>query len=391
MLFFTILIIIILAGAEVDLFIPSFPDLIQEFELSPLLVQLTLSVNFISYCISSLFVGSMGDRYGRKPLIIGGLVIFIIGSIFCTFANSFAALVLGRLFQGIGMAGPAVLGYVVIADITPTEKQPGVLGTLNGMITLAMAFAPVIGSYINMWFGWHGNFIVLLGLGIISLILSLIFIPNTTQPNKAISLSLKTYLPLLSSKTFMKLFFIICALVSCYWVFIGMGPILYMQDMHVPLSHFGFYQGAIAGVFSIMSLVSPKILNRFPHSTCLRVSMRMLIGISMALLLISIFIPDTPWLITVVMALYVMPFVFPINVLYPLSLEILPDTKGRAAALINCGRLGFSAIGVEVVSYMYTGYFMPIAVFIFLFALSAFFVSMKTAEIQTLLKNKKPI
>ena len=129
MLFLTILLTIILAGAEVDLFIPSFPDLIYQFNLSPLSVQLTLSMNFLSYCVSSLFVGNLGDRYGRKPVIIGGLVIFILGSIFCVFASSFPLLVIGRFLQGIGMAGPSVLGYVVIADIIPKEKQAGLMGT----------------------------------------------------------------------------------------------------------------------------------------------------------------------------------------------------------------------------------------------------------------------
>lgn len=375
MLFLTVLITIILAGAEVDLFIPSFPNLIHEFNLSPILVQLTLSMNFLSYCVSSLFVGSMGDRYGRRPIIIGGLVVFIMGSLFCVFATSFPLLVIGRFLQGIGMAGPAVLGYVVIADITPIEKQAGLMGTLNGVITFAMAFAPVIGSYINIYFGWKGNFVVLLSLGILSLTLSFIFIPNTTQPNKAVSLSLAGYLPLLTSWPFMRLFLIICMLVSCFWVFIGMGPILYMEDMNVPIEDFGFYQGAISGIFSIMSIVSPAILKRVSKTTCLYLSFWSLIGLSFAVLGISLMVVDTPWIITLGMGLYVMPFVFPLNIMYPESLDTLPDFKGRAAAMINFGRLAFSAVGIEVVSYLYTGTFLPIAVFMFVFTLGAFVIA----------------
>ncbi len=384
MLFITVLVTIILAGAEIDLFIPSFPNLIHEFNLSPILVQLTLSMNFLSYCVSSLFVGSMGDRFGRRPIIIGGLVVFIIGSICCVFAPSFPLLVIGRFLQGIGMAGPAVLGYVVIADITPIEKQAGLMGTLNGVITFAMAFAPVVGSYINIYFGWQGNFVVLLGLGILSLVMSLIFIPNTSQPNKAVSLSLTGYLPLLKSWSFMRLFLIICLLVSCYWVFIGMGPILYMEDMNVPIEHFGFYQGAIAGIFSVMSIVSPMILKKVSQTTCLHLGLWSLMGLSFVLLGISLFIIDTPWIITLGMSLYVMPFVFPINIMYPESLDILPDFKGRAAAMINFGRLAFSAIGIEVVSYLYTGTFLPIAVFMFVFTLVAFVIAKSTSsEINT--------
>jgi len=283
-------------------------------------------------------------------------------------------MVIGRFLQGVGMASPAVLGYVVIADITPVEKQAGVLGLLNGVITFAMAFAPVIGSYINIFWGWQGNFILLLGLGIASLALSFLFIPNTIQPNKAVSLSLKEYLPLLRSWPFMRLFFVICCLVTCYWVFIGMGPILYMEDMGIALEHFGFYQGAIAGVFAIMSMASPMILKRVSHDVCLRWGMWLLLGLASTLLGIGLIAEDNPWLITIFMSLYVMPFILPVNILYPLSLDILPDSKGRAAAMINFGRLAFSAAGVELVSYVYNGHFAPIAIFIFVFTLLAFIV-----------------
>lgn len=372
MLFFTILITIILAGAEVDLFIPGFPDLIKTFNLSPASVQLTLSVNFLSYCVSSLFVGTMGDKYGRRPVILWGLVIFIAGSILCVYAPIFSVLILGRLLQGIGMAAPAVLGYVVVADETPIEKQAGLLGTLNGIITFAMAFAPVIGSYINIAFGWRGNFIVLLVLGVVSLSLCWVFIPNTYKPTLNISLSLKTYIPLLQNKEFIILFAIICGLVACYWVFIGIAPILYMQDMGVKIEHFGFYQGAIAGAFSIMSMLSPIILNRFPHNLCLSFGTNALMCLAIIMLITSIFATDTPIIISIIMTFYVIPFVFPINILYPKSLEIVPHSKAKAAALINFGRLALSAIGLNIVSFVYTGYFMPIALFIFVLTSATF-------------------
>jgi MFS transporter, DHA1 family, multidrug resistance protein len=102
--------------------------------------------------------------------------------------------------------------------------------------------------------------------------------------------------------------------------------------------------------------------------------MWLLLGLASTLLGIGLIAEDRPWLITIVMSLYVMPFILPVNILYPLSLEILPDSKGRAAAMINFGRLAFSAAGVELVSYVYTGHFAPIAIFIFVLTLLAFIV-----------------
>lgn len=109
MLFFAILIMGILTGTEIDLFVPSLPELQQIFHLSPFMAELTLGVNLLANCVGALFVGAIGDRYGRKSVIVGGLSIFIIGSLLCVYAIEYWHLLLGRLLQGIGISGPAVL------------------------------------------------------------------------------------------------------------------------------------------------------------------------------------------------------------------------------------------------------------------------------------------
>ncbi len=70
--FFTALCIALLAGMEVDLFVPSFPELTHVFQLTPFMVQLTLSLNFIAYCTCALFTGALGDRFGRRPVLLWG-------------------------------------------------------------------------------------------------------------------------------------------------------------------------------------------------------------------------------------------------------------------------------------------------------------------------------
>ncbi len=380
MLFITIFVLCILAFMEVDIFIPSFPELIRLFKLTPFEVQLTLSVNFISYCISSLYVGSLGDRYGRRPLILCGLVIFLIGSAMCVWAPTFSWLVIGRFFQGIGMAGPAVLGFVVIADVTPLEKQAGRMGILNGMTTVGMAGAPILGSYINMYFGWRANFMILLILGIISLIMTLLFIPETGKPEPSVKVELKSYLSLLKSKEYRRYFYIFCLLITSHWTFVGMGPILYMESMGVPLQYFGFYQGAILVGFSATSLISPVVLRHMRREICLRLSSHLMMLAGVFIALISLGVKDTPWIITLIVSLYVIPFVFPINILYPVALSCIPDASSRAAALINFGRLIGSAAGLAGVSYLYAGTFRILALFMFTLTLVSYFLLFKTKE-----------
>jgi DHA1 family bicyclomycin/chloramphenicol resistance-like MFS transporter len=358
---FTIIMICILGGAEVDLFTPSFPDLQKVFNLSPFMVQLTLSVNFIAYCICSLFAGTLGDRYSKRSVILWSLAVFVLGSLLCVFANHYFILILGRFLQGIGISGPAVLGFVVIADEYSSEKQSEMMGVMNGIITLAMAGAPVLGSYINYYFNWRGNFVLLLALGLFCLVTSYFAIPNN-KGNSSISLSPATYLPLLRSDKLVTFVLAICFLVVPYWLFIGMAPILYMKDFGVPLRHFGFYQGALCIIFAITSMISPKILRALGQKRSLQLGMILCLISGALLLTMGLLDVRNPLLITCSMLLLSIGAVFPVNILYPLSLDVVKNSKSRAAALVTASRLIVTAVSLEVVSLFYNGSFLPISI-----------------------------
>src|SRR3990167_9283337 len=259
----------LLAGMEFDLFVPSFPQLQNHFNLSAFWVEALLSVNFIGYCISLFIVGGLADRYGRKPIILLGLITFIIGSVFCLWASSYSLLLAGRFFQGIGIAAPAILSFLIIADSYPLKQQQFWMAMLNGTKNTAVAIAPVIGSYITLYFHWHGNFTALLLLGILVLVMTILFIPYKLPEHKE-TISLKGYLPLFQSSSLMLLMLNIIFMFVPYWIFVGMSPLLYMKDLHVSLAHFGYYQGILALVFALGSVLFGLIMRAFPQEKFIR-------------------------------------------------------------------------------------------------------------------------
>jgi len=364
MLFIAVAVVFFLAGMEIDIFIPSYPELQQQFNLSPAKVQLCLSLNFITYCIGSLYAGPLGDRYGVRKIIVYSLAIFVIGSIACCFAANFSYILLGRLLQGLGMAAPASLGYVVIAERYTPERQASLLGILNGFITVAMAFAPVIGSYVTIYGGWRGNFAVLLVLALVAFSLCHFVLPEDSKQNHTVSLSLKSYKPLLADKVFLRYLTTICAIICAYWTFIGMGSILYIEGFGVSIAKFGFYQGALAGAFAIVSFSSPVLLRNFGHQQCFKVALWWIAVCALLIGVVAVCDLRDPLLITVLMCLFSMPIVFPVNILYPKILEMIPGTKSRAAALVNVGRLVGAAIFIETVSYLYDGRFLHLGMLI---------------------------
>src|SRR5262245_15855893 len=159
MLILTILLIDLLTGMEFDLFVPSFPELKDYFRLSPFWLELSLSVNLVGYCISLFITGHLADSYGRKPIILWGLLIFVGASVLCLSTSIYYLFLLGRFFQGLGIAAPAILSFLIIADSFSIKKQQFWLSIFNGVKNMSIAIAPVVGSYITYYFHWEGNFV----------------------------------------------------------------------------------------------------------------------------------------------------------------------------------------------------------------------------------------
>lgn len=389
-LFITILIMEILGGAEVDIFVPSFPDLQRTFNLSPFMVELTLAVNLTAHCLTSLIVGNLGDRYGRRPIILIGLYVFIVGSVFCIFSTAYWHLLFGRFLQGAGISAPVVLSYLVIADKYSAAKQQELMGVLNGALTLGMAFAPVVGSYVNMFFHWQGNFVLLLILSLVCLVLGSIFLPKAVK-NPNVSMSLREYKPIFRSKVaFYYIATIILGLQS-YWVFVGMSPILYMEDLGVSLKEFGFYQGALAITFSIGSFSSGIFLRKFGQKNCFFFSIFLLVGFTLMLPVLILFNVKDPVLITAVMLLQSVGIILPINILWPLMLEAIPEGKGRLAAVAVASRLIVTALSLQAASFFYDGTFRSLGIAMGLFIGLAFWAGYKLFQIDTVFKNEEEV
>jgi DHA1 family bicyclomycin/chloramphenicol resistance-like MFS transporter len=388
-LLLTVIIMEILSGAEVDIFVPSFPDLQRTFSLSPFMVELTLGVNLTAHCLTSLFVGNLGDRYGRRPIILFGLGVFIIGSIFCIFSTSYWQLLFGRFWQGVGVSAPAVLSYLVLADKYSTEKQQHIMGILNGAMNLGMAFAPMVGSFVNLYFRWQGNFVVLLLLALICYGLGYIYIPKGVK-NPNVSFSLKEYKPLLRSR---KAIYYVSTLVlgfQVYWIFIGMSPIFYMEELGVGLKEFGFYQGTLAVVFSMGSFVAGSFMKKYGQKNCFIFSVALLIlFVIMMPILIFLNIKD-PMIITLVMLLEAVGMIVPSIILWPLLLESIPGGKGRLAAVTVAGRLIFTALSLQLTSYFYDGTLRSLAMAMGLFLGLSFWTGYKLFQVDTIFNRKDP-
>lgn len=390
MLLATVILMDILGGAEVDLFVPSFPELGRQFNLSPFWLEALLSVNFAGFFLSIFFVGGLADRYGRRPIILIGLITFIIGSALCLCASSYEFLLIGRFFQGLGIAAPAVLCFLIIADSYALKEQQSLMAILNGLINASIAAAPIAGSYITIHYHWQGNFTTLVFFGLIVLIMTMLFIPTNKTPEHKEPISLSGYITIFKSKPLRLLIVHIIFSFVPYWIFIGMSPILYMEDLGVSLSEFGYYQGSLAFTFAVGSILSGFIVNKFDQKKMLYLSAQFSVIGLIIIAAVTVLDIKNPLVITLAYLPFNTALIIPSTIIYPICLNYRPQAKGRISAILQGGRLIIATLGLELAAYFYNGSFQNIGIilsFIIAVAVITIFMVMKNREIMSLLKK----
>ena len=279
-LLFTVILMDLLVGMEFDLFVPSFPEIQQAFHLSPFWVEALLSINFIGFCGSLFVVGSLADHYGRRSIILLGLSLFIVGSALCLWGPGFSYLFFGRFLQGIGIAAPSILSFLIIADSYPIHQQQRLMAILNAVMNTAAAAAPVLGSYVTLYLHWHGNFSLLFGLSLVVLLLAYRFVPHYPLAKQSNPFSWRGYLSIMQNLELRAIIVHFLCMFVPYWIFVGISPVLYMQDLGVDLRHFGYYQGSLALIYALGCTLFGAVIQRVTqrqllYAACLVFSFRL--------------------------------------------------------------------------------------------------------------------
>lgn len=150
-----------------DMYLPSLPAMADYFSTSSSMVQLGLTTSMIGLAIGQIFFGPLSDKYGRRPLLLASMLLFVISTVFCLFAPNIHSFVTLRLIQGIAGAGGIVISRSVATDKFSGKdlaKMLAVIGAINGVAPVA---APVLGGLLTGSVGWKGIFVILLLIGIV--------------------------------------------------------------------------------------------------------------------------------------------------------------------------------------------------------------------------------
>ncbi len=163
----------LLGQFAIEMYLPSMPSMSKDLNTSLHIVQLTISVYVLGFSIGSLLYGTLSDKFGRKPIAFICLTIGLFGSLLCCISYNVEIMFLGRFIQGLGFSGAAVVSRSIAKDISPDQVSLAKLASLLGVIySIAIAFAPIIGGYIQKYLFWRMSFVLLLIMTIIVIMMS---------------------------------------------------------------------------------------------------------------------------------------------------------------------------------------------------------------------------
>jgi DHA1 family bicyclomycin/chloramphenicol resistance-like MFS transporter len=141
-----------------DMYLPSLPAIASAFATDAGNVQLTLSVFLVGFALGQIVYGPVADQYGRKPVLLAGLILFVAASFGCMVATSVGALIAARFIQAVGACAAVVLARAVVRDLHGSEDSARILSLMGAIMGLVPAVAPIIGGVLEQAYGWRASF-----------------------------------------------------------------------------------------------------------------------------------------------------------------------------------------------------------------------------------------
>jgi DHA1 family bicyclomycin/chloramphenicol resistance-like MFS transporter len=161
--------------------IPVMPAMAADLQASPGTIQMTVTLYLFGLAIGQLIYGPLSDRFGRRPILLGGLTLYVLsGLVVATTANA-GLLLPARIFQALGGCSGLVLGRAMMRDGASEDKAARSLAVLNTALSLGPALAPAVGGFLGAWAGWRAPFVLLVAVGALMLLLAVLTLPETNR------------------------------------------------------------------------------------------------------------------------------------------------------------------------------------------------------------------
>ncbi|EKT58345.1 multidrug effflux MFS transporter [Providencia sneebia] len=276
-----LLLIVLLSPLAIDLYLPTIPAIAVALDTEQPIVQSTISLFILIFGVGQLISGPLVDRYGRKPIAITGIAIYIIGSIVAALANSIELFIASRILQGIAVCCTGVVAFSGVRDRMNGTEAAKAFGFLNGTLNIVPALAPLLGGLLAEAWGWRAPFWFLALYAVLLLILVVAFLPETRPESlKHIKkIQFNHYLHILRNKNFLVFALVNAGSMGMVLTYVSFAPSVLMNEYNLTPLEFSLVFGANGFWIMMASYIANHYIPKIGRPNCLKVgSLFMAVG-----------------------------------------------------------------------------------------------------------------
>ncbi|NNM59361.1 MAG: Bcr/CflA family efflux MFS transporter [Legionellales bacterium] len=352
-----------------DAYLPALPAITTEFANTLASTQLTLTLWFLGACSTQLVIGFISDRYGRRPtLFLGGLV-FVLSTFACAMANHMSILLIARFLQGASIPTLSIAGYATIHELFDQKKAIKTLAFMNGITVLAPSLGPLLGGLLLYFINWHWLFGILTIWAAVALLCLWKTMPETLPIEKQHPIDfrniMKNYWALISNSVFMINTLISGCAFGAMIAWICASSFFVIVKFHYSFIEYGIIQAIIFGGFILGTRIVNRTIEHFSLSSILRVGMLLIMTSSIAMVVLCYCFSTTLMTIIVPMFFLALGSGLCFAILSRLAVEASDVPMGSRMAVSAWLTTLFAVIGSLIASSFETSVFaFSVAVFV---------------------------
>ena len=349
--------------------IPTIESFAQLYQAPYSTVQFIISAYLLGLAISMPLVGFLSDKIGRRPVLISGLILFVIASIFCSTTDSLNSLIFWRVIQGMGASVGSVMARAMIRDVSNASETARSLSRVTAIMGISPMIAPVIGGIGYQIFGNpNGIFIITAAIGILVLTAILLLLPETRNAALIESASKEPwsdkYRYLLGSKVFVGSSLIYAFTTGAFFAILAVASTVFYNDLGIDSAGFGFIWSCLTILYTVSAFMAGTLSSKYGLMKVLLVGV--LLNIIAGLLFYSLVKVFDVTLISVIVPLVVMFFAH--GYIVPMSLaqavSARPEIAGSSSGLSSALGLVIGGMFSVLSGLVFDGRLLPIALIV---------------------------
>jgi MFS transporter, DHA1 family, multidrug resistance protein len=357
-----------------NVFVPSLPRLAEHFATDYGTAQLALTYFLLGVAAGQLVYGPLSDRYGRRPVLLAGLSLGVLGSLLCLFAPTIDWLLAGRVAQAFGACSGLVLARAIVRDLYGRDEAASALGYVTMGMALMPMVAPTIGGLIDQTYGWRTSFVAILAfLGAVTLAAWWRGVETNASRGRELAFGglARGWTALLRSRAFMGYTLSMTCNTIIFFGFLASAPYLMVTVLDRPPAEYGYWFAFSAGAYVLGNYATARWSKTIGLDRMARIGN--LLGLAPAafglLWALSFELHPIGFFLPVMLMGFTHGFAQPNLIAGAVSVN--PSLAGSASGLLGFVQMTLGALATYIMGHAQDGTMLPLAILIAACALGA--------------------